>query len=134
MLPKTYAKFEKQVLVSLLKSKLAPRTLQKGGEYFTPESVVKLIVEIVEPFHGRILDVLTLQRGFDLPHKDRREGIYPVVSSSGVTGYHDEYKSKGPGVVTGRYGTLGEVYYIPGPYWPLNTSLSYEARGLTERA
>ena len=29
---------------------------QKGGEFFTPTSIVKLIVEIIEPYHGRILD------------------------------------------------------------------------------
>ena len=29
---------------------------QKGGEFFTPTSIVKLIVEIIEPFHGRIFD------------------------------------------------------------------------------
>ena len=29
---------------------------QKGGEFFTPTSIVRLIVEIIEPFHGRILD------------------------------------------------------------------------------
>jgi type I restriction enzyme M protein len=29
---------------------------QKGGEFFTPRSLVKLIVEIIEPYHGRILD------------------------------------------------------------------------------
>ena len=30
--------------------------MQKGGEYFTPASIVKLIVEVIEPFHGAILD------------------------------------------------------------------------------
>ena len=29
---------------------------QKGGEFFTPTSIVKLIVEIIEPFHGRVYD------------------------------------------------------------------------------
>jgi len=29
---------------------------QKGGEFFTPSSIVKLIVEVIEPFHGRIYD------------------------------------------------------------------------------
>ena len=29
---------------------------QKGGEFYTPTSMVKLIVEILEPYHGRILD------------------------------------------------------------------------------
>ncbi len=68
-------------------------------------------------------DVITLKRGYDLPHRDRIQGKYPIVSSSGVTGWHIVGKVKGPGVVTGRYGTLGEVFYIPGDFWPLNTSL-----------
>jgi type I restriction enzyme S subunit len=46
-----------------------------------------------------------------------------VVSSSGITGYHSEPKAKAPGVVTGRYGTLGEVFYLDQDYWPLNTAL-----------
>ena len=57
-------------------------------------------------------DVLTLQRGFDLPRRKRQEGGVPVVSSSGITGYHSESKVRAPGVVTGRYGTLGEVFYV----------------------
>ena len=68
-------------------------------------------------------DVVTLQRGFDLPRKNRKEGNVPIVSSSGVSGYHDTVKVNGPGVVTGRYGTLGEVFYIEKDFWPLNTTL-----------
>lgn len=68
-------------------------------------------------------EVITLKRGYDLPVQDRRPGDYPIVSSSGVTGFHVSAKAKGPGVVTGRYGTLGEVFYIPQDFWPLNTSL-----------
>jgi type I restriction enzyme M protein len=30
--------------------------MQKGGEYFTPSSIVKLIVEVIEPYHGKIFD------------------------------------------------------------------------------
>lgn len=30
--------------------------MQKGGEYFTPSSIVKLIVEVLEPFHGQVFD------------------------------------------------------------------------------
>ncbi len=45
------------------------------------------------------------------------------MSSSGITDFHDEGKAFGPGVVTGRYGTIGEVFYIEGEYWPLNTTL-----------
>ncbi len=68
-------------------------------------------------------DVLTLQRGFDLPTRKRQDGDIPVVSSSGISGYHNEAKVKAPGVVTGRYGTLGEVFYISKDFWPLNTTL-----------
>ena len=68
-------------------------------------------------------DVINLKRGYDLPQQRRNAGPFPIVSSSGVTDYHIEAKVKGPGVVTGRYGTLGEVFYIQGDFWPLNTSL-----------
>lgn len=68
-------------------------------------------------------DVITLKRGYDLPHDARVFGSYPIVSSSGITDYHVKAKVKGPGVVTGRYGTLGEVFYITQDFWPLNTSL-----------
>ncbi|ELA4931290.1 restriction endonuclease subunit S [Vibrio vulnificus] len=68
-------------------------------------------------------DILTLKRGYDLPHSARKSGSVPVVSSSGITGYHNTAKVEGPAVVTGRYGTLGEVYYVEGECWPLNTSL-----------
>jgi type I restriction enzyme S subunit len=72
---------------------------------------------------GRLGNVLTLQRGHDLPENDRREGAVPVVSSSGITGRHNEAKALPPGVVTGRYGTIGEVFFLDEPYWPLNTAL-----------
>jgi type I restriction enzyme S subunit len=73
--------------------------------------------------HCKLGDIVTLKRGHDLPERSRQNGDVPVVSSSGVTGYHKEAKASPPGVVTGRYGTLGEVYYIEQDYWPLNTAL-----------
>jgi type I restriction enzyme S subunit len=60
---------------------------------------------------------------FYLPTRKRQDGDIPVVSSSGISGYHNEAKVKAPGVVTGRYGTLGEVFYISKDFWPLNTTL-----------
>ena len=73
--------------------------------------------------HKRLGDFLNLKRGYDLPASQRRPGPYPVISSAGITGYHDEYMVEGQGVVTGRYGTLGEMYYVDGKYWPHNTAL-----------
>jgi type I restriction enzyme S subunit len=68
-------------------------------------------------------EVCELKRGYDLPNGSRRDGRIPVVSSSGPTGWHDEAKVSAPGVVTGRYGTLGQVFYIAEDFWPLNTAL-----------
>src|SRR6266568_6231009 len=68
-------------------------------------------------------EVITLQRGFDLPIQDRKPGIVPIVSSSGITGTHSDAKVLGPGVVTGRYGTIGQVFYVTRDFWPLNTTL-----------
>lgn len=68
-------------------------------------------------------DVLTLQRGFDLPSQSRKAGSVPIISSSGLTGTHCEARVKAPGVVIGRYGTLGQVHFSDVDFWPLNTAL-----------
>jgi type I restriction enzyme S subunit len=65
----------------------------------------------------------TLQRGHDLTNDEREEGDIPVVTSSGVNGFHNKFMAKGPGVVTGRYGSTGKVFYIERDFWPHNTSL-----------
>lgn len=78
--------------------------------------------------------VITLKRGYDLPKRARQEGRVPIVSSSGMTGFHNEPKAGPPGVVTGRYGTLGKVFYVDVPYWPLNTTLYvHDFKGSHER-
>jgi type I restriction enzyme M protein len=78
VLPKTYNRFDNSILVELLKvmssipddiegdafgkiyeyflGKFAMTEGQQGGEFFTPMSVVKLIVSVIEPFHGKIFD------------------------------------------------------------------------------
>ncbi|WP_374513988.1 N-6 DNA methylase [Niveibacterium sp.] len=78
VLPKTYNLFTSTLLKELLKKvseipasvdydafgriyeyflgEFARTEGQKGGEFYTPSSIVKLLTEIIEPFHGRILD------------------------------------------------------------------------------
>ena len=69
-------------------------------------------------------EVVRLQRGFDLPTYARNEnGIYNVWGSNGILSKHSTYKVDEPGIVTGRSGSLGKVYYTTEPYWPLNTTL-----------
>ena len=71
----------------------------------------------------RLGDFIDLKRGYDLPKKSRSAGPIPLVSSAGVSDQHSEAKVRGPGVVTGRYGTIGDVFYIEEDFWPLNTTL-----------
>ena len=68
-------------------------------------------------------DIITLQRGFDLPEHSRTKGKYELYSASGFADLIDDYKCKGPGVITGRSGTIGNVFYTENDYWPLNTTL-----------
>ena len=68
-------------------------------------------------------DALTLQRGFDLPMIQRREGNIPVYAATGLNGTHNIAKVRGPGVLTGRSGSLGTVIYVKEDFWPLNTTL-----------
>ncbi len=68
-------------------------------------------------------EIAPLQRGFDLPTSQLQQGNYPVVYSNGVLNRHSTYMAKGPGVVTGRSGTIGKVNYVEEDYWPHNTSL-----------
>ena len=78
------------------------------------------------PEHWELMQLkwaIMFQRGHDLPSDSREEGAVPVVSSSGISAWHNVAKAKGPGIVTGRYGTIGEFHLIDGDYWPLNTTL-----------
>ena len=69
------------------------------------------------------IELMILQRGYDLPVQNRLVGLYPLVASNGVIDYHCDFKVKGPGVVTGRSGTLGKIHFVEKNYWPLNTTL-----------
>jgi type I restriction enzyme S subunit len=71
----------------------------------------------------KLIDFAPLQRGFDLPVINIKQGKYPVVFSNGILKTHDEFKAKAPGVVTGRSGTIGKVTFVEEDYWPHNTAL-----------
>jgi type I restriction enzyme, S subunit len=72
---------------------------------------------------GKLGDFIELKRGYDLAQAKRIPGPYPLVSSAGVSDCHSVPMAKGPGVVTGRYGTIGQVYFVEQDFWPLNTTL-----------
>jgi len=75
---------------------------------------------------GELGTFITLKRGYDLPQQKRQNGRIPIFSSSGISGSHNESMVKAPGVITGRYGTIGQVFFADTDYWPLNTTLYVE--------
>jgi type I restriction enzyme S subunit len=68
-------------------------------------------------------EMVTFQRGFDITKKEQRPGPYAVISSSGPKSTHCEFKVKGPGVVIGRKGSLGTVFFSKNDFWPHDTTL-----------
>jgi type I restriction enzyme S subunit len=73
--------------------------------------------------NSRVDDFAPLQRGFDLPITKMIKGKFPVVFSNGISKTHNEFKVKAPGIVTGRSGTIGNLFFIEEDFWPHNTSL-----------
>ncbi len=72
----------------------------------------------------KLKKVAPLQRGFDLPASEICDGQVPIVYSNGIRGKHATGMATGPGLVTGRSGTIGKLHYIEsGEYWPHNTAL-----------
>ncbi|OPZ84069.1 MAG: EcoKI restriction-modification system protein HsdS [bacterium ADurb.Bin429] len=72
----------------------------------------------------RLVDFVTLHRGYELSEPKRNPGSVPVMGSFGVTGFHDTAIVKGPGVIVGRSGaSFGQVKYCASDFWPLNTAL-----------
>ena len=69
----------------------------------------------------RLKDVAQIRYGRALPWDQRREGGFPVYGSSGVVGWHDESMVSGPGLIIGRKGNIGTVFYSKGPFWPIDT-------------
>jgi len=92
-----------------------------GGNMVFNEELEKEVPEGWEVMN--LGDLFVLQRGFDLPTRKRTEGIYPIYASTGVSSYHNEFKIEPPGVVTGRSGSLGEVFFVDERFWALNTTL-----------
>lgn len=71
-------------------------------------------------------EVSRLRRGYDLPTRDRKMGSVPIFAANGPVGVHNIHMVMGPGVVTGRSGSIGKVHFVDEDFWPLNTALYVE--------
>lgn len=68
-------------------------------------------------------DLVTFQRGHDLPKSQMQEGQYPVVGSNGIIGFHNEYTTDNPSITVGRSGNVGKPFIYYGKTWSHNTTL-----------
>ena len=78
------------------------------------------------PAHWEVIRLgrrVVLQRGVDITKDQQNEGDVPVVSSGGISSFHDRALVRGPGVVMGRKGTAGAMHYIEEDFWPHDTTL-----------
>jgi type I restriction enzyme S subunit len=71
----------------------------------------------------RLGDLVTFQRGHDLPRKEMKDGPYPVVGSNGIIGYHSEYTTDAPCITIGRSGNVGNPFLLKCKTWAHNTTL-----------
>ncbi|TKF98240.1 restriction endonuclease subunit S [Vibrio sp. F13] len=100
----------------------APFLSKKVASLF-PEKLVEselgLIPEGWEP--KQLKEVLELAYGKALKKTDRVAGDVPVYGSGGLTGYHNQSLIEGPGIIVGRKGTVGSVYWEPKAFYPIDT-------------
>lgn len=71
--------------------------------------------------HKKLGDVLELHYGKALTAKDREVGLYPVYGSSGVVGYHNKPMIEAPGIIVGRKGNVGSVFWAEDDFYPIDT-------------
>lgn len=69
----------------------------------------------------KVEDLMELAYGKALKATDRVEGPVSVYGSGGVTGYHNESLVDGPGIIVGRKGTVGSLYWEDRPFFPIDT-------------
>lgn len=82
---------------------------------------------------GKLGDLIHLEYGKALKDEARSGSGFPVVGSSGIVGYHDDFLVKGPGIVIGRKGTLGKVHYFPSNFFPIDTTYYVQSKRPSER-
>ena len=113
-------------VIALKKELIAEKKKQKKAlmqKLLNPDSGFRIPGFSGEWKRTKMENIAPLQRGFDLPNSQLKQGEYPVVYSNGVMAFHNKFMVTAPGVVTGRSGTIGAVFYIENNFWPHNTSL-----------
>lgn len=69
-----------------------------------------------------ISDILNLNYGKSQSSHSLENGNIPIIGSSGIMGYTNQFISKGPSLIIGRKGTVGSIIYFDGPSYPIDTT------------
>ena len=101
----------------------AQKNLTNARALFEGSLRTEFILPTGDNEQRKVGDLLQLQRGFDITKSQQSHGSFPVISSGGIKSFHSEAMVKGPGVIIGRKGTLGKVFYVESDYWPHDTTL-----------
>ena len=72
-----------------------------------------------------------LRYGRSLKAQDRIDGDYPVYGSSGIVGTHDTAHVTGPGIIIGRKGNVGSVYWSDDDFCAIDTVYYVEPSAVT---
>ena len=110
-------------------SEAQQKQFTRTAQLFPDELVESEIGEVPKGWEiSKLEDYLTLSYGKGLRKKDREEGKVPVYGSGGLTGTHDESLIEGPGIIVGRKGTVGSIYWEDRDFWPIDTVFYVEPK------
>ena len=114
-------RLKKSLMQNLLTGRMKPDgTFRTPEEFYIDDKFGKVPVGWD---CDRFKQFAVLQRGNDLTDSEVVPGNYPVIKSNGFSIWHNQYFVEPPGVVTGRSGTIGKVFYIEEKFWAHNTTL-----------
>ena len=109
-------------IVSEIDALEAKSLLLKENIHNKLDVIKKIFCSYNSSVRKRLGDVLSLEYGISLPKHSRTQGIYPVVGSNGIDGYHNKYLLSGPSIIVGRKGSVGKVNLIKANCTPIDTT------------
>ena len=87
------------------------------------KSLIKKFISSEENWtKHKINDLMTFNYGSALKESERIEGENYVVTSSGIQGTHNKFKTEGPGIIVGRKGNVGQVTWVEQNFWATDTA------------
>lgn len=73
-------------------------------------------------------NMMIFHYGKGLRSHEKREGKVPIYSSAGIFGYHDVSLVDAPGIIVGRKGNVGSVFWSQEPFFPMDTTYYVESK------